>query len=142
MRFCKTCGIEKPVEDFSKAYPSKCKPCHAAYMKEYYSRKPEKAAANRAKQILRDAQKTNASRHKLTEEQVARMVAKYDGKCWACKENAATSIDHDHSCCSGVYSCGNCVRGLLCHWCNTALGLMKDDVTRLNRLIKYLDNYA
>lgn len=140
MKLCKTCGIEKPVEEFSKAYPSKCKPCHAEYMKEYYVRNPEKAAANKAKQILRDAGKTSASRHRLTEQQVADMLSRFDGKCWACQENAATSIDHDHRCCAGTYSCGKCVRGLLCHWCNTALGLMKDDPAKLTNLIRYVSN--
>ena len=68
------------------------------------------------------------------------MVDKFDGKCYTCKVNKATNIDHDHSCCPGNRSCGKCVRGILCTQCNTALGLLKDSKEVLQNLIKYLDN--
>ena len=40
-------------------------------------------------------------------------------------------VDHDHN--SGK------VRGILCNHCNRALGLLKEDKTTLNNLIKYLE---
>lgn len=40
-------------------------------------------------------------------------------------------VDHDHE--------TNKIRGLLCTQCNTALGLLKDDVTVLKSAITYLE---
>ena len=28
------------------------------------------------------------------------------------------SVDHNHACCPGQKSCGKCIRGILCGWCN------------------------
>jgi len=49
------------------------------------------------------------------------------------------SIDHDHSCCPGTKSCGNCIRGLLCSNCNMFLGNAKDNVDILRAAIEYLE---
>ena len=66
------------------------------------------------------------------------------GKCYLCRRaNGAKrklSVDHDHSCCSGSTSCGQCVRGLLCRRCNTILGHFRDDTAAFERAIDYLTN--
>jgi hypothetical protein len=78
-------------------------------------------------------------RHNITKEIYDSLLNKYDGKCWICKEIKASVIDHDHSCCTGVWSCGKCVRGVLCSNCNTAIGLLKDRKELLNEAKKYLN---
>ncbi len=42
-------------------------------------------------------------------------VAEPGGRGW--------STDHDHGCCPGKNTCGQCVRGILCHRCNVHLGV-------------------
>lgn len=85
-------------------------------------------------------------RYRLTLERYAEMLVEQDGKCAICLVDAPRDIrsdrfhvDHDHACCPGFGSCGKCVRGLLCHACNTALGNFTDDPARLLRAIDYLD---
>lgn len=48
------------------------------------------------------------------------------------------SVDHDHNCCPGEGSCGKCIRGLLCHHCNSGLGNAKDSIETLQKMIDYL----
>lgn len=48
-------------------------------------------------------------------------------------------VDHDHSCCVSVPTCGQCVRGVLCHHCNKALGQVHDDPATLRGLADYLE---
>src|ERR1035437_5195185 len=56
------------------------------------------------------------------------LLASQGGVCAICgAEDPGTKkggwcVDHDHSCCPGKKTCGNCIRGLLCRDCNSGLG--------------------
>jgi hypothetical protein len=58
--------------------------------------------------------------------------------CEVCGSFKNLRLDHDHSCCPTNSSCENCVRGILCHNCNTAAGLLADDIVRIFSLADYL----
>lgn len=78
-------------------------------------------------------------RHNITKELYDKMLKKYDGKCWICKNKEGIHIDHDHNCCNDTsFSCGNCIRGILCSNCNTAIGLLDDNVNTIKSALKYL----
>ncbi len=79
-------------------------------------------------------------------------VEVYDGysslqnhKCAICERPNEDSrarrlaIDHDHKCCPGRYSCGQCVRGLLCDKCNVGLGWFRDNSGLLSKAAKYVE---
>lgn len=69
----------------------------------------------------------------------ARYIKKYGvdisdvvrGNCEICGGNTKIAYDHDHK--TGKF------RGWLCMKCNTALGLVNDDVIILKKLIDYLE---
>ena len=72
-------------------------------------------------------------------EDYKRMLEEQDHKCGICGGEGFTMaehhrvklvVDHDHT--TGR------VRGLLCHNCNRALGLLHDDVDALNKAIEWI----
>lgn len=143
MKTCVKCGEKKELELFSKGKQYKdgrrgtCKQCHSNYMVNYYRVNPDKIEQKR-KLNSGHGVNVNWKRHHITKEQFDKLLSIYDGKCHSCKDRKAVSIDHDHSCCSSRWSCGNCIRGILCNQCNTALGLLNDDVKKIKNLIKYI----
>ena len=87
-------------------------------------------------------------RHGLNKESYTRILLSQENSCAICKTNTPDLIgrwtyfvvDHDHTCCPGRYSCGNCIRGLICDRCNLVLGKVKDDILLLQSMINYIDN--
>lgn len=79
----------------------------------------------------------------LSLEDIERMTAEQCGRCAICFRdlNGKPYVDHDHTCCPSQKSCGKCVRGLLCMMCNSAIGMMEDDIERLKSSIEYLEKY-
>lgn len=66
------------------------------------------------------------SRHGITLVEARKLWAEQGTCCANCEKEGPVvyypshdwPIDHDHSCCPGR-GCGNCVRGIVCHQCNT-----------------------
>lgn len=117
----------------SDGLTSYCKKCNVKVNKQYKQNNKEfNAKAQQSQKRMRN--------HKITGEKFNEILKLQNNKCAIC-ENEFTHtpvIDHDHSCCLGRYSCGNCTRGLLCRNCNMGLGQFKDNIEFLRNAVKYL----
>lgn len=62
-----------------------------------------------------------------------------NGRCPCGQPLDHAAIDHDHKCCPGKRSCGQCVRGLLCNRCNLLLGMVESEPHLIpTYLVQYL----
>lgn len=71
-------------------------------------------------------------RYGMTEADYEAMLTAQANLCAVCRQPSTRRLEVDHCHATGV------VRALLCHNCNSALGHAKDNVTRLQALIGYL----
>ncbi len=61
----------------------------------------------------------------------SQIMTYYNRACEVCGSNKRIGIDHDHE--TGI------VRGSLCHNCNVALGLVKEDTNVLKSMVNYIN---
>lgn len=146
MKTCKRCNTEKSLSDFfgnkkrKDGVSTYCKPCQLEYQRQRYN-DPESHKQHKMDRNIYLKNRKNSVRkwylkttYGLTPEQYDEMYSKNEGKCYICleKKDYYLHVDHDHK--TGK------VRGLLCHGCNNALGLFKDNKDSLLRAIEYLEN--
>ncbi len=79
----------------------------------------------------------------ISQEEYDRMLIESSGTCDLCEKpfkNVPREpvVDHDHRCCPGQKTCGECVRGLVHRSCNSFIGLAEDDERILQKAIEYL----
>lgn len=101
--------------------------CQRHYMHAYHARDPDRRKRLALK--VRFGTRINL-------EQYREMLASQHGVCAICKSppnRRMLHIDHDHQ-------TGN-IRALLCHGCNTGLGLFREDSALLTAAIEYLERY-
>jgi hypothetical protein len=96
---------------------------------------------SRCKTCLRTAML--ATTYGVTVDQYNEMLAEQGGGCAICgvsesPDGSSLAVDHDHACCPGRKSCGQCVRGLLCRPCNQGLGNFLDRPELLAGAAEYL----
>jgi hypothetical protein len=83
----------------------------------------------------------------MTWEKYHAMLSSQGGGCAICGgtepggRGDRFAFDHDHSCCPAQESCGECIRGLLCSFCNTMLGQAGDSPSRLRAGAAYLESW-
>ena len=77
------------------------------------------------------------TRYGITLEQFNEILARQDGCCAICGTDdpgwGKWHVDHCHE--TGI------VRGLLCHPCNTGMGMLRDSKSLLRKAIAYLEEY-
>lgn len=147
----------------------RCKRCSSEVSRRWQQRNPERAAAiNRAskernRERAKEQRKARNARLKddeahqrtlrdrriqriynVTQEWFEAQLAAQGGRCAICavpqaEVGRAFSIDHDHNCCSGTKSCGECVRGLLCGPCNLAIAAMDNAPDWLTSAVNYIE---
>jgi hypothetical protein len=87
------------------------------------------------KHYMRPRKRLN--RYGLTHETFLQMLASQGGRCPVCRTDAPAGVgwcvDHDHV--TGQ------VRGILCDWCNQALGRFKDDPDVIAAAAKYVQRH-
>lgn len=130
---CIRCGQRRP-----HGAHGWCKPCQkAAWRAENPEHKDHAHAWYMAK------------KYSITPERYQELLEAQGGVCATCKKSPVGRsdgsrrfhVDHDHACCPGNYSCGKCVRGILCYSCNQGLGCAKDDIEILRAMVEYLETW-
>lgn len=159
---CNTCNLLKDPIEFNRhkktksGYQSDCRECSKKRLKGIYAnRTPEEKEKHNKEQREHRAANPEMYRwtairknYKLTQEDFERLLESQNNCCAICETDEPGGrynqwcIDHDHSCCPGPKSCGECVRGLLCKSCNWGLGNFGDDLNRLRNAIEYLGSRA
>lgn len=84
-------------------------------------------------------------KYRLTVERYGELLLSQGGVCAVCKKlpegPKLLAVDHDHSCCPTLKTCGKCIRGLICQHCNHILGHAFDDLKILVAAVAYLQSW-
>lgn len=169
MKHCKQCDTTKPKSEFHKEARRKdglntyCRQCRSQTAKEWYEKNKEQAKKtaiawqeknpdykkewrkNNPDKVKGYEERKKLRRYGVTIEQYNNLLDQQNNRCAICKEEEENGrpfhIDHDHSCCPGKNSCGECVRKLLCYACNWGLGFFKDNPVFLRGAAEYVEDH-
>ncbi len=157
---CTECNTVLPLIDFpirsdqADGHHWWCFTCKRAkdrkYGESYRAAHPEEVQRNGRKYARKDAvraarsAKTMKEKYGLTPEAFAAKLEAQGGHCPFCPPGEVPKlwdIDHDHRCCPGPWSCGRCLRDILCHRHNQGLGFWDDDPAQLRAAADYIERH-
>jgi len=153
MRTCRICKIKKPIQSFrtrqqygKRYYYYECKTCYNERIRKDLTLKVKRTLSKKQDR-KENPEKYRGyelkKRHRITLDTYSKKLEEQGGVCAICSEknsnNRNLTVDHSHLCCPGETSCGKCLRGLLCHSCNSGIGGLRDDINILYKAIEYLN---
>jgi len=140
---CPKCGFHMSLDGFHRSRSNRdgraiwCKTCIAAYQKNY-------RAVNAATIRQRKRQDSLKTKYGLTVAAWQDKLSAQGGACALCGTTEpggkGWAVDHNHHCCPGQNTCGQCVRGILCQKCNHRLAAL-EDFAWFDRAQRYLKDY-
>lgn len=164
MKICCQCKEEKEIAEFNNDKNARdkhsrvCKQCNRLNNKIWVSKNKERRNAYQRKRrsspkgkaLIKKYYRTYAGKYPqrnierklrklygigIAEKEAMRLAQ--NNKCAVCSREftslASAKVDHDHK--TGK------VRALLCHYCNTLVGFMREDVEALQNAIAYLTEH-
>jgi hypothetical protein len=120
LRKCPDCNETKSRDQFPRG-GTYCKPCH-----NRRTRASMRRNGGSRRYHLRQ-------RYGLEPDDVEALIRDQSGVCAICMKRPATQVDHDHN--TGI------VRGILCIYCNSAMGAFRDSPIIMSNAIEYLEKH-
>lgn len=139
LRSCSVCLEEKPLTLFRRRQ-KQCRVCeNKKNLLRYHTK--YKTSINHRKASYKYTLKTV---YGLTEKDYRKMYQDQSGSCSICLEKISNIFEEDLVKSQAIDHCHTTgkIRGLLCRQCNTALGMLKDNVDSARRLVKYLEMHT
>lgn len=142
---CTKEAVRSRIPDTSKEYSARYIQSEKgkAWKREYEKTKTYRSVQNKWKK--KDYKRNPDVYHKysikkygMTKEQWELLFEQQNGKCSICSvlfsgSTRRPAVDHDHN--TGA------VRALLCSKCNTALGLLNEDISIMQSMINYVERF-
>lgn len=159
MKICSKCNKNKSLDSFNFDKKGKdklrsvCIECTRRLARELYYNKAkeplylqnqaERKRKYKLENPLNIRQNYLKHMYNITLQEYNNILKSQEYKCAICSinhsERTQFHVDHDHSCCEGKRSCGDCIRGLLCPQCNVGIGQFGDNPALLAKAADYLN---
>lgn len=149
-KYCKDCDTTKPASDFHKNAKlhlglfNVCKSCAAVINKRYrdnnkeHLKKKRKERQSNPMSATIDFESHLKRKYNISLIDYNLLLEKQNGVCAICKNTCSVfprlSVDHCHI--TGK------VRGLLCNYCNVAIGSFREDPEIIKSAMQYVQSHA
>jgi Autographiviridae endonuclease VII len=128
---CKKCNVELTILNSVRKYytiRNLCVTCYNEHQREWKNNNPDSRKRSVRKNVIKNS-------YGLSEFEYHKLIELHQNACTICRKpeiivGKSLAVDHNHE--TGE------VRGLLCHKCNVALGMLNENEDLIWNMMEYL----